>query len=251
MREALARGAAALRIVLALAAPLAAGQETESVRVEQRAPPPRVPPSMRESLEGRSVRVAREGRAVASLWFAGRVPSPVEPSEPQSPLATRGLSYRIASGALVGVIELEEPWTDYRGQRIAPGVYALRYAAQPIMKEHRGVSEFRDTLLLVPPQAPAEDLAALVRASRQVSRTGHPAVMALFPVEPGAPLPRLDRTARGVRVLAVAAGGRTLGLALAGEGMPGDHRVLRAPGSGSGIEPAPQSRCDQLPRAPG
>jgi hypothetical protein len=48
------------------------------------------------------------------------------------------------------VIELATPWSDDKGQPVAAGLYTLRDAAQPLMKEHRGVSEFRDVLLLAP-----------------------------------------------------------------------------------------------------
>lgn len=120
-------------------------------------------------------------------------------------------------GQLLGVLELSTPWRDSRGQPIAPGVYSLRYALQPWIKDHLGTSEYRDFLLLTDatdddgrwlPDASAES------RSGELTITGHPAVVALHPVPPGmTSFPSLVEDEAGV-VLYVRSGGQELGMEL-------------------------------------
>jgi hypothetical protein len=102
-------------------------------------------------------------------WRDGERVAEIEPGQ-RIPLAT---------GALLGELTLRADWTDFRGQVIARGRYELRYALQPRLKDHAGSDAIRDFALLVPRGLPgATDWIA---ASRRVSRTRHPAVLALLP----------------------------------------------------------------------
>ena len=86
----------------------------------------------------------------------------------------------------MGAIELRERWRDARGQSIPPGHYTLRYAVQPWFKEHLGTSEYRDFLLLLRTSDDPGDTMAVAQAievSGLVTDSGHPAVMALQPLE--------------------------------------------------------------------
>jgi hypothetical protein len=95
---------------------------------------------------------------------------------------------RLREGELLGVIDLSSEWIDYRGSRVAAGAYGLRYLRQPADGAHLGTATYRDFALLVPIDglgntaseraARAETLAA----SRKITGTTHPAVLALFPV---------------------------------------------------------------------
>jgi hypothetical protein len=152
---------------------------------------PPVPETMRAALAQPSVVVTRGDHLCMRFWFASRI-APTPPSAPDaSPLLRQRINYPFAQGSLVGVLALLEPWVDARGQRITVGVYALRYVAQPLMKEHVGASEFRDTLLLLPPEDSAPistgDLGPLILASERVFGTGHPAVIALYPADSEGP----------------------------------------------------------------
>jgi len=128
---------------------------------------------------------------------------------------------RIAPGALLAVVSFDAPWTDYRGQRVAPGRYLLRYAVQPEDGYHVGLTFYRDFALLLPPgEAPVApvvgDEAALVEASRPASGH-HPAVLALWPADGRAPDERFDNDL-GQPVLVLAVGEERVGLVLAGTG---------------------------------
>lgn len=129
---------------------------------------------------------------------------------------------RLTPGALAGVARLTADWTDYKGQRIAAGLYTLRYAIEPADGNHMGVSAYRDFFLLVPAAddpGPAavpgpEDLYAL---STKASRTHHPATLALFPVD------RVEKPAgvvneAGQPTLAIPFGPLTVGIVVEGKG---------------------------------
>lgn len=88
-----------------------------------------------------------------------------------------GQRFALRDGARLGEVVVREGWTDFRGQAIPSGRYALRYALQPRLKEHAGADAIRDFALLVP--ATDDGSRPLLEASRLVSGTHHPAVMAL------------------------------------------------------------------------
>jgi hypothetical protein len=129
---------------------------------------------------------------------------------------------RLVPGALAGAVRLTSEWSDYKGQKIAAGLYALRYGIEPADGNHMGVSAYRDFFLLVPvadDPGPAavpgpDDLSAL---STKASRTHHPAVLALFPVD------RVEKPATAVNeagqpTLAIPFGPLTVGIVVEGKG---------------------------------
>lgn len=129
-------------------------------------------------------------------------------------------------GGLVGVLELGEGWTGFRGQSVPAGRYALRYLLRPEDGYHMGVSYYRDFLVLVPvgdDPGPAErpGYDRVVELSRGAG-TSHQPVMALVPVEAGpaeaGETPALVEDAEGHPTLALGLGDLTLGLVLEGEG---------------------------------
>lgn len=173
--------------------------------------PSGLPPALRAEL-------VAEGVSAGSLEVWLRREPPL--GEPREGL---GIAFgRLAPGALAGAVRLTSDWTDYKGQKIAAGLYTLRYAIEPVDGSHMGVSAYRDFFLLVPaaddpgpsgvPAPP--DLYAL---STKASRTNHPAALALFPVE------RVEKAAlvkneAGQPTLAIPFGEITLGIVVEGTG---------------------------------
>lgn len=89
-------------------------------------------------------------------------------------------------GTLVGVVRISDEWTDYKGNRIEPGVFTLRYGNRPEDGNHMGVSVHLDFVLLVPvAEDPALEVdwaqADLNLMSFAATGIGHPAVMSLAP----------------------------------------------------------------------
>ena len=201
-------------IVLALAASLHA-QEPRLEKVSTA--PEGLAPSISSALASEGVRFS-DGKVIAELWFRKEIPLK------ESAGGGMSLSFgKLTIGTVVGVVKLSAPWSDYKNQPIQPGVYTLRYGAQPTDGNHMGVSEYRDFLLLV---AASEDkeletaytLDKLVPLSFSASRTAHPAVLSLFPVRKEVAGFELSRNDLGQWMVAIRVGSFTLGLILVGHG---------------------------------
>lgn len=173
--------------------------------------PADLPPALRAEL-------VTEGVSAGSLevWLR---------REPPLGEAREGLGIafgRLTPGALAGAVRLASDWTDYKGQKIAAGLYTLRYAVEPVDGNHMGVSAYRDFFLLVPAAddpGPAAVLAPadLYALSTKASRTNHPASLALFPVE-RVEKPALIKNEAGQPTLAIPFGEMTLGIVVEGTG---------------------------------
>lgn len=194
---------------------VAPAPETEEI-----SPPGEVPAALRAAVKKACVAVALPSGGHLRIWPARDVRAAKPAKAGESPLLRQAVRSSIEPGSLVAIASLESSWLDYRDQRIPPGIYALVYAIQPAFKQHRGVSEFRDVLLLVNPTdtGGGRDLEALVAASRRVSGTSHPAVAAVFPVDGTAELPRLSERADGGLTFEVQAGKFRVGVAVSGKG---------------------------------
>lgn len=181
------------------------------------APPDGTPSAVAEAVAQEGLGVTLEGEPVWELWLPPELPAlETEPAFGQA-------FGELPPGALVGLIRLVAPWSDYMGTRIEPGLYTLRYLVQPVDGAHMGVSLYRDFLLLVPAAedgGPAETYGfdELVALSRKATGTNHPAVLALFPVEGAEELPAVVDNAMGQPTLAVQVGEVTLGLVVRGRG---------------------------------
>jgi hypothetical protein len=180
------------------------------------APPAAAPAAVAATLgEGVSVEVEADRFTV---W-------PVESVAAGDGTAGLGVAFpALPAGALLGVLELSSPWTDYRGQRIEPGVYTLRYLVEPEDGYHLGVSLYRDFALLLPAARDADpaplDAEMAVAAAAGTAGTHHPAVLALWPVGEMAP-GELFENDLGQPTLVIDLAGTPVGLVLAGVGETG------------------------------
>lgn len=121
------------------------------------------------------------GKEMAELWFQKSIPAASNPNT-----ASDVLYGSITPGTLIGVIDLPSTWSDFRGQSIKPGFYTLRYELIPQDGNHMGVSTYRDFLLLLPAAKDTDpgkilEFHDVVKLSRLVASTGHPAVLVLDP----------------------------------------------------------------------
>ena len=98
----------------------------------------------------------------------------ISPAESAPPLTgeveERTLYSTIPRDSPLGVITFHRPWRDARGQAIRPGKYRMRYAVQPLLKDHAGTSLWRDFVILTRDGEPS---------------SGHPRVIALVPPADG------------------------------------------------------------------
>jgi hypothetical protein len=138
-----------------------------------------LPPAIAGALQkdGSKV-VAGNGTAFCEIWFRSTAPSGPKSAEDGVTLPT------IPQGALLGALRFPARGADRRGQNIKPGVYALRYALQPVNGDHQGVAPQRDFMVMIPAaDDPGPDAKPgfddLMKFSRKASGTPHPAVLSM------------------------------------------------------------------------
>ena len=145
-----------------------------------------IPWRLRDAVVAQPVTVACGGAPAVELRLRRDSP-PIRPTPSESErFAYQRSAYAIRPGEFVGVARILGPWTDAKGQRIPAGAYSLRYVLQPLTKDHFRTAAQRDFLLMLPAAKDPNptlrtDLDAMLADSRQVSGTGHPALIALAP----------------------------------------------------------------------
>jgi hypothetical protein len=120
------------------------------------------------------------GAGVLKIWFVKAVSSSANAEQIKN-----GLTYREwTEGSIVGVVQVEQPWVDYRKQSIAAGIYTLRIAFQPDTGDHKDTAPGTEFLLLCPVDADTgtEALATndLVKLSKRATGGDHASVMLLM-----------------------------------------------------------------------
>jgi len=179
--------------------------------------------AQRRDLAPTGTRVLRAGRPLADFWFRSSIPT-------VDPRVGPGIRYgALVPGSRVGSVRVHEGASDFKGQKIAPGLYTLRYAVQPDDGDHQGVTESRDFLLLCEAAAdvtPGDlDEKTLRAISARINGKKHPSVLYLTGVA-GGDRPRVvTQSSPEKTVLEVdlsASGGRTLVLAIVVDGKAED-----------------------------
>lgn len=196
-----------------LALPLWAEYQVETLAEK----PEELPEWLAPLLPSEGIRVTRDGAAVVDFWLRQELPE----AEPTGEL---GIEFGVLpEGALVGIVQLAEEWRDYRDQPIPAGTYTLRYGVQPADGDHTGQTWFRDFLMLLPLDkdlfvADSAETDPVVEASKVVSGTAHPAVLALYQVYDGVEETSIVHNDLDQPMLAVIVKSLTLGLVVEGHG---------------------------------
>ncbi len=181
----------------------------------EEAAPSGIAEAQRRELTPTGTRVLRAGNPLVDIWFRSAVPT----AETRN---GKGILYgTLIPGGLVGVVHVHDGASDFKGQRIAPGLYTLRYAVQPDDGDHFDVTDSRDFLLLCEAAADttpeALDAKALQRLSSRINGKKHPSVLYLTFAK-GGTRPRVAAESfSGRTVLEVdvpSSDGRTIGLAI-------------------------------------
>ncbi|HUP25704.1 MAG TPA: hypothetical protein VNB06_22530 [Thermoanaerobaculia bacterium] len=172
--------AIALLLVAATATPLASetGFTVETVTEA----PAGLPDWLAPLLRTEGLRVSGPSGAMGVFWLRETMPA-------RDPTGELGIDFgHLPTGALVGLLELTSPWSDYRRLPIPAGRYTLRYGVQPADGDHMGQTYFRDFLMLVPLDDDAFapeggiDQEPVAEAAKKSTGTAHPGVMALYQI---------------------------------------------------------------------
>lgn len=139
-----------------------------------------------QALNPEGHRVSGSGGPLCTLWLAKAIPA----KEGFSP--TLSIKYPLSPGQFIGVLQVQgAKFSDFRDQRLLPGLYTLRYGQQPQDGNHVGTSDYSDFLLALrtkDDKSPeridnVEDAQSL---SADAAGTAHPAIFQLLPPEEGA-----------------------------------------------------------------
>jgi hypothetical protein len=189
-------------VLLLVAAPAVRAADAYSVKVADSTPAPaEVAEPIRKLLRESCVQVSdAKGGLMAELWFRTEVPAKATEAQIKN-----GLTYHeVPETTLVGVVRFPRAYSDYRKQKIMPGVYTLRLANQPMDGDHMGTAAYSEFCLLSPA---AEDKKPDPMAPKSLhelstkSTNSHPGVMLLFPGKGAAAEPKLVNKGTGHWVL--------------------------------------------------
>ncbi len=133
--------------------------------------------ALRQAVEEKGYRVTLDDGWTAEFWFAKQLKS----AKKDVPGA---LYPELTDGEFVGVVNLPQGMSDFRGQSIPPGLYTLRYQMLPQDGNHMGVAPNPDFLLASPAgndSRPEQSYPykKLVAMSAKATGGSHPAVIAL------------------------------------------------------------------------
>jgi hypothetical protein len=174
--------ACVLGAVLATA-PLSFSQDQNySVKTASAEPPKELDPSISGLLNKNAIQFRDPaGALVCELWLCKEVPADATTDQVKN-----GITYReLKETQLIGAVRFDQPWYDYRKQKVKAGVYTLRIGFQPPDGDHAGKSPKTEFVLL---SSAAKDQSPdliqvkdLIEMSRKSIESGHPGVLMLFP----------------------------------------------------------------------
>jgi hypothetical protein len=168
---------------LVVLAALPARAADYSIKVVNEAPPKEVQESIRKLLADRAVQLLDgKGETLVEVWFRKEVPAKATEAQVKN-----GLTYHeIPETTLFGALRVAKQVTDYRKQKVMPGVYTLRLAFQPMDGDHMGTAPYSE-FLLASPAADDKDPGTLSpKALHELSAkstNNHPGVFLLFPAK--------------------------------------------------------------------
>jgi hypothetical protein len=183
-------------------APVEAFGAKYSVKMETAAVPKELKEPIAKLLSDRAVQLLDDkGTLLCELWFRKEIPVNATPIQVKN-----GLSYReLEESTILGAVRLPQLMTDYRKQKIQPGVYTVRLGFQPMDGDHMGTAPYSEFGLLLPAAMdekpdtlPAKELREL---SGKAAGGTHPAVFLLHPNNKPQDPPTLVNKGGGIWVL--------------------------------------------------
>jgi hypothetical protein len=193
----------AATVALLAAAPVWAADAKYSVKTAKTAVPKEIKGPVAKVLSDRSVQVQdAKGKLVCELWLRKEVPAKAAAAQ-----AKNGLTYQeLEETTLLGAVRFVQPGSDYRKQKIKPGVYTLRLGLQPMDGDHMGTAPYPEFCLVVPADQdekpdPYKDPKELQDLSTQATGTSHPGIFLLFPTPKAEDTPKLEDKGDGHWVL--------------------------------------------------
>ena len=155
-------------------------------------PPKELSEAIRNLLTNKSIQLQSDkGGVICEVWFRKEVPAKATPEQVKN-----GLTYReLEESTVLGAIRFDQQATDYRKQKIKPGVYTLRLGFQPMDGDHMGTAPYSEFCLLVPANLDEKPDLIETKELRELSAksvgSSHPGVLLLYPNEKPEDAPKL------------------------------------------------------------
>jgi hypothetical protein len=191
--------------VVLLAVPATATAAKYSIKPATTAAPKELAEPIRKLLTDQSLQLLDEtGAVIGELWFRKELPAKATPEQLKN-----GITYReLEETTILGAIRFDRQVSDYRKQKVDPGVYTLRLGFQPQDGDHMGTAPYSEFALLVPARSdkrsgPMDPKELRELSPRAVSGGGgtHPSVWLLFPNNQPEDTPKLADRGEGHWVL--------------------------------------------------
>lgn len=169
-------------VVLLLGALPIFAADKPTVKVEDAPPPTELAEPVRALLAAKAMTVLDDkSKPLCTVW-----PRKALEAKATADQAKAGLKYsHLEETAVIGAVRFPQVFSDYRKQKIKPGVYTIRLGLQPMDGDHMGTAPFNDFGLLAPADLdktpdPLDPKELLALSAKAVGRK-HPGVMLLFP----------------------------------------------------------------------
>jgi hypothetical protein len=201
-------------LFIVLIAPVIAGltcQAEVAARSETKPPPEEVSDAVKSTLGKQCHQVVKDGELVLEFWPRENLPVTGKPASIDKALDT------LATASLFGVVRLHRELRDYRDDKLAKGVYTMRFGKILADGNHLGASEFPYFAVLIPA---AKDKAvdgintfkSMTQASAKETSSEHPMVISLRPVKEKPPnIPAVTEPAPDHKSLVVVMTGKPEG----------------------------------------
>jgi hypothetical protein len=170
---------------------LAADKPT--VKVDDTPPPKELSAAVRGLLDSKALTVSDgKGKTIGTIWARKALESKATADQVKA-----GLKYpNLDETTLVGAVSFPEGFSDYRKQKVKPGVYTLRLGIQPMDGDHMGTAPFNEFCLLAPADKDAKpdllDPKELHELSTGTTTRKHPGILLLFPNDKPADAPVVE-----------------------------------------------------------
>ena len=172
-------------LLFMLAATFAVPQEAKkySIKTIAQPAPKEIAEPIAKLLSDQAVQLLdAAGKPICDVWFRKAIPADATAEQIKT-----GVTFReVKQTEILGAIQLHVKWTDYRKQRLKPGVYTMRLAYQPTDGKHTAdIAEFQDYAIFIDAKADTKpillDAQALSDKSGDSLELAHPAVFMLWP----------------------------------------------------------------------
>jgi hypothetical protein len=182
----------AAAVALLAGAPAWAADAKYTIKQAKTPAPKELHEPIRKLLDDNSVLVLDEkGGVLCELWFRKELPVKATPEQVKN-----GLTYReLEESTVLGAVRFDQLTTDYRKQKVKPGVYTLRLGFQPMDGDHMGTAPYSEFCLLVPAKLDEKPDILEAKELRELSAKAiggsHPGVFLLYPNEKSEEVPKL------------------------------------------------------------